>query len=167
MAKQIYKYGTLYYPNETNRKNFFCLKTEVDVYQEYINDVVKKYAKKDSLILDVGANVGIFTISFSKLFPSSTIYSFECVASTKEYLEKNIRENKCENVVIHDFALSDKNEETEITFNKDNIGNASIKLKPGDTDERIKIQTKKLRNPSKNTLSNKKSKKLHKIKESN
>lgn len=145
MVKQTYKYGVLNYSNEENRKKFFCLKNiEKDEYQEYVNDTVKKYGKNNTLILDVGANVGIFTISFAKLFPNSEIHSFECVPSTKNYLEMNVKENNCNNVVIHDYGLSDKNEQSDITFNEYNTGNASIKLKATKDDQRIKIELKKL-----------------------
>ena len=56
-----YKYGKLVFKNKTNRNEFF--KTSKKTYQEYINDVFKKYYKVKTNILDVGANVGIFTIS--------------------------------------------------------------------------------------------------------
>jgi FkbM family methyltransferase len=72
--------------------------------------------------LDVGANVGIFTISFSKISKNCMIHSFECDQETFNYLEETVKKNKENNVKIYNFGLSDQN--------KESIMNCSL-IKPG------------------------------------
>ena len=95
----------------------------------------------NSLVLDVGSNVGMFAVSFSKLFSNCIIHSFECTPLTVKCLEANIKENKCKNVVVHDFGLSDKNEETAISFIENNLGASSITQSFG---RKVEIKTKTL-----------------------
>ena len=63
--------------------------------------------KKEWVVLDIGANVGIFSCLFSKL--AKHVYSFEPIKETLEKLRVNLQANGCtDNVTIVDKAVSDK-----------------------------------------------------------
>jgi len=64
----------------------------VVLIQQIINDDqyhTKRFLRKDSVIIDGGANMGIFCIFVAHLEPSATIYAFEPAPETVETLRKN------------------------------------------------------------------------------
>lgn len=103
--------------------------------------------RKNPIIFDCGANMGMATLYFKWIFPYSSIIAFEPNPNSYALLENNIRENNLENVQIFNLGLS--NEEGEIPFYLDvyNPGTliGSIKRKRGGAGE-ISIETIKLSN---------------------
>ncbi len=83
----------------------------------------QEFLKSDSVILDCGANIGMFSLWAHYLCPSAQIYSFEPTESTFEILEKNIKENNLKDI-IHPFnvALGDKIQETKIRTTQVGMG---------------------------------------------
>jgi len=64
--------------------------------------------KKDPIIFDVGANAGQSIIRFKKLFPNSTIHSFEPLE--KECNSLLLKYKNDNSITINNFALGDKAE---------------------------------------------------------
>jgi len=58
-----------------------------------------------SVILDVGANVGAFTIAAAKLFPNVTVVAVEPVEQVFKLLEANVAANDLHNVQMFNCAL--------------------------------------------------------------
>ena len=81
--------------------------------------------KKDMVIIDVGANIGIIT-RFMRDF-AKTIYSIEPSPENFEALKKNVEFNEWDNVIPFNFALSDK--DGKANFNiwlKNRTGNSLV-----------------------------------------
>lgn len=64
---------------------------------------VKAYLRKDPIILDIGANVGAFSVWSTYRWPDSTIYAYEPIRESYEYLKTNTQHLK--NVEIHNVAI--------------------------------------------------------------
>ena len=65
---------------------------------------------KINYFFDVGANCGIYSLIISKLFPKTSILSFEPVKFTFKKLEKNISLNpNLKNIKRYNYGLSNKN----------------------------------------------------------
>lgn len=126
---QDYLYGTLCFLSEKESNRFFKNKKNenVNTYQEYINDMLKTYYRPNTNILDVGANVGIFSLSFAKIASNCQIHSFEPVKITNSLLNETIKINNINNVKIYNYGLGDKNEELNINVNPNQLGCSSIK----------------------------------------
>jgi FkbM family methyltransferase len=69
-------------------------------------EVLKKYLKKDSVVVDIGACIGTLTIPLSKL--AKEVHAFEPELHNLSYLRRNIEANKCKNITIHPLALGSK-----------------------------------------------------------
>jgi predicted methyltransferase len=63
--------------------------------------------KKDWIVFDCGANIGYFTILFSRLASQGKVYAFE-PTSTYNMLLQNLVHNKSTNVIAIKKALGNK-----------------------------------------------------------
>jgi FkbM family methyltransferase len=80
------------------------------VYGELDTKIVKKIVKTGDIVLDLGANIGYFTILFAKLVGiNGKVIAFEPELKNFKILKKNISENKFNNVILENKAVSDKN----------------------------------------------------------
>lgn len=74
------------------------------------------------MIIDCGSNIGMSVLYFKWLYPGSKVIAFEPDLSTCRLLERNVRENKLNDVEIHNKALSDRKETVTFYSKKDAPG---------------------------------------------
>lgn len=88
---------------------------------------IKKFNKKD-IFLDIGANVGIYSIAVAS--KGSMVYSAELDPKNISILFENIHLNKLyNNCLILPFALNDRNETVKIFYRDFSVGDALQSLK--------------------------------------
>ena len=105
---------------------------EVLVAQEYQRHGVTY--EDAACVLDVGANIGFFTLFAKKKNPRAVIHAFEPIPDTCEVLKRNVELNKLENVHVHSFAVgSDDGSRRAFTYYPHMAGNstATPSLKEG------------------------------------
>ncbi len=86
---------------------------EIFIRNQY--DVSEK-SVKGKVVIDAGANVGFFSLLCAHL-GAKRVYAFEPVAGTFEMLQKNIRENGFEGVIVPvNMALGTQNSSAYIRF---------------------------------------------------
>jgi FkbM family methyltransferase len=78
-------------------------------WEPEVVDVVATLVPKlrRTVCLDIGANVGIFSLVVAALDPGMTVHAFEPVPATFAALRRNVAVNTFTNVVAHEVALSD------------------------------------------------------------
>lgn len=64
-------------------------------------------AKRSKVILDIGANTGLYSIIASTVNPNAKIHSFEPVQRTAELFKANLRLNSPNKIEFHQVAVSD------------------------------------------------------------
>jgi FkbM family methyltransferase len=107
MKVSFFDYGTLHFLyREIFMRNIYYFKSK----------------KKNPLIIDCGANIGIATLFFKWLYPRSTIYTIEADKETFALLEKNIKQNKFKNIHLHNIAVWGKKEKINFYIDKTNPG---------------------------------------------
>lgn len=79
-----------------------------DYYEKEDEEVLFCLLKRDSVILDIGANIGWYSLLFSKRIPQSKIYAFEPIQDTYKNLVTNINLNKSGNIFPFSLGLSEK-----------------------------------------------------------
>jgi len=86
--------------------------------------------KKDGVVLDIGANLGTFTIPLAKANPRFTFHSFEPQRIIYYQLCANTFINGLDNVYTHHFGLSDKQDRMRLILpdyeTETNIGAFSV-----------------------------------------
>lgn len=88
----------------------------------------EKSVVKGSVVYDVGANVGFYTLLASFLVgDSGKVYAFEPVPENILYLNKHIKLNNASNVVVIEAAVSDQS--GELNF-KENVDSTQGSLSP-------------------------------------
>ena len=93
-------------------------------FEKESTEAVKKIVKNGDVVLDIGANIGYYTVIFSRLTGSKgMVYAFEPVKKYREVLKENLISNKVKNAKIYPFGFSDKKESLDIY-----IGNSSATL---------------------------------------
>ncbi|MDQ5956277.1 MAG: FkbM family methyltransferase [Candidatus Rhabdochlamydia sp.] len=79
-----------------------------DYYEKEDEEVLFNLLKKNAVILDIGANIGWYSLLFSKRLPQSKIYAFEPIQDTYKNLVTNINLNKSNNIFSFNLGLSEK-----------------------------------------------------------
>ena len=71
---------------------------------------ISRYLKKDEHFIDVGSNVGIYTLLAASIVGNNgLVYSFEPDYISNKRLLENIKLNKLKNVKVFQYAISNKN----------------------------------------------------------
>ena len=81
---------------------------------EYLHDLIEKYQIK--FFLDIGSNIGLYSILAEKRFPEIKIFAFEPHPDAFVRLENNLRLNKSKNVISYNIALSNKNKKSFLSI---------------------------------------------------
>lgn len=90
---------------------------------------MSRYILPDSVILDIGANVGNHTVYYSKFTQAKTIYVIEPIPKTCDLLLTNIRLNNCDNVITDFLGVALGNQNTigyPFLDQEHNLGGARI-----------------------------------------
>ena len=86
---------------------------------DYLN-ILKQNIHSGNIVLDIGANIGYYTLIMSKLVGSTgKVYAFEPEPKNFEVLKKNIELTKLDNVILEQKALSDIDGVTYLELSKD------------------------------------------------
>lgn len=127
--------------NKTYRKklpdNFFMLLNPTEhiqqqlfwygYYEKELSDLLKKLVNPNDVFVDVGANIGYFSLLVARYFPSANVISFEPVTDLFKKMNENITLNSIENIITVNAAAGESNEERELFISgPDNSGMSSF-----------------------------------------
>jgi FkbM family methyltransferase len=106
-------------------------------YEEDVYKIIGKLIGSDSVIFDIGANYGWYSLIFSKIFPNARVFAFEPIPSTFNYFLTNISLNHCQNVKAFNHGLSNESGTINFYFYPELSANASITNVSGREDVQI------------------------------
>jgi FkbM family methyltransferase len=110
-------------------------------YEDYVTRVFYKLLQPGDVVLDVGANIGYFTLlSASIVGKSGRVISFEASPQIFTYLSSNLSLNESENVESFCAAVGDKNGQVEFFEADDShLGLSSLRHLDNNNSKRIMI----------------------------
>jgi len=85
-------------------------------YEKQESVLFDKLINDGMVILDVGANIGWYSLLWGKKFRNVKIHAFEPIVETCNYLIANVVLNGLTNVTVHNFGLSDREEEVKFYY---------------------------------------------------
>ena len=109
---------------------------------------LKKQLVNGSVFIDIGANIGAYSLIASKLVGNKgKVYSFEPVKSIHNQLTQNIKQNSITNIVVEKMAIFDKNTTLELYISDNqNMGMSSILHHSNESGEKQTVQATTLDN---------------------
>jgi len=132
--------GALFYPKGTKKNPIpFDSLFIPYIYKEIYFDGVYVdifNTKKDMVVIDVGANIGIVTDYMRRY--SKNVYAIEPSKEHFEALKKNKEFNKWDNVELFNLALADKDGEMTLNLNESNRTCHSLTNDYGQGGEKVK-----------------------------
>jgi FkbM family methyltransferase len=92
-----------------------------NIYSEYVHEMpetkfLQNYSNDDWVCLDVGANIGYFSVLLSTLCPKGRVIAVEPISENAEFTKQNLDRNKITNCDVECAALSDEVGEREFNL---------------------------------------------------
>jgi FkbM family methyltransferase len=94
-------------------------------YEKTDSDMIVRLVRDGDRVLDIGANIGWYSITLAKRFPKADIHAFEPIPRTYASLARNVALNGVKNVTLHNFGFSNKTEELTFYYYPSGSVNAS------------------------------------------
>lgn len=124
VGRNLYRtrYGDMFWLAE-DRYIDSCLIRD-SVFEEASTNIVKRLVRKDWTALDVGANIGYYSVLLSRAVGNSgRVIAFEPTHHFSKVLESNLKANGIKNVDVQNLGLSDKRQQLPVQ-----IGDSSATL---------------------------------------
>lgn len=92
--------------------------------------LVASYLRPGMKVLDVGANIGLYSILADKRMQTGAVWAFEPSKETFKRLQRNLKLNSCKLVQSLQVALSDTPDSSSVLMTDSGFGDAYRYLKP-------------------------------------
>jgi len=114
------------------------------VYEPFETKIVKGLIRKGDVVLDIGANIGYYTLLFAKLVgKNGRVIAFEPEPDNFAILKKNITLNNYKNIEAFQKAVSDRTEKIKLFLHKTAKTQHSI-YSSTENDRAIEVESVKL-----------------------
>lgn len=93
----------------------------------------------NALIIDIGANTGLFTLRMKELYPDSSIYCYEPFKNNFEQLSQNIQLSALKDIEIIQKGVGGISRTEKLFLNKSNLGGHSLYEQEARSNEYVSI----------------------------
>ena len=116
--------------------NDFGIINEIYIVKEY--NQLMGYLKQNSVVIDIGAQIGVFSVFAGKIAKKGLVLSYEPFTENFEMLNQNIKLNSLENLKAFKKGISGKSGKRELVISEENTGGHSLFESGG---KKVEIQT--------------------------
>lgn len=102
-------------------------------------DIAAKYIRKDSIILDIGANIGLHALSFSAMAKDGLVIAYEPQPKTFRTLQQNIFQNYIKNIIPLNVAIAKESALAEFYVMSDDAYSSLIDTGRKELTEKVKV----------------------------
>lgn len=92
-------------------------------YSENINFHIFKNIRPNTILLDIGSNIGTTSLPTATAFPSVDVHCFEPNLEINNKLKENAELNFLDNVYIYDWGISNKSSVKTLFYSGEKFGN--------------------------------------------
>jgi FkbM family methyltransferase len=98
-----------------NKKGLALSISHYGTYEESEAKIMEEKIKVGNIVVDVGANIGLHTLNMARIVGNTgRVFAFEPDPSNFEILEKNVKINNYQNIILEQKAVGDKNGRTTL-----------------------------------------------------
>jgi len=117
-------------------------------YEPFETELLKKLLKKNMTVVNIGANIGYYTLIAANYVGSDgKVYAFEPAPKNYKLLVRNIEENGYKNILPIQVAVSDKKGTLKFFLDKSNLGGHSLaKQNINEKNSFVEVETNSLDN---------------------
>ena len=91
-------------------------------YEKSESKIMEEEIKVGNIVVDVGANIGLHTLNMARIVGNTgQVFAFEPDPSNFKILEKNVKVNNYQNIILEQKAVGDKHGRTTL-YQSDNPG---------------------------------------------
>ena len=117
-----------------------CIQQWIILHNEYFEqeemDSIFQYIPQETVMLDIGANVGSHTLYFCNTLNATKVYAFDPNPEMVEIFKKNMELNKKDNVVITQAAVGESKGKSSLIINDDwKINRGGVRVKSDEKGE--------------------------------
>ena len=106
-----------------NKKGLALSISHYGTYEKLEAKIMEEKIKVGNITVDVGANIGLHTLNMARIVGNTgRVFAFEPDPSNFEILEKNVKINNYQNIILEQKAVGDKHGRTTL-YQSDNPGN--------------------------------------------
>ncbi|GAB4005377.1 hypothetical protein GCM10028808_05050 [Spirosoma migulaei] len=109
-------------------------------FEETETQTILSFVKEDTVMLDIGANMGFYSIRVGQKAKKGKVIAFEPDPGNFAILQKNLALNTLTNVVTYNAALSDKKDTLRLYKHPFNVGDYRL-YNDGDFTEYVDVPT--------------------------
>lgn len=109
-------------------------------FEETETQTILGYVQEHTVMLDIGANMGYYSIQVGQKATKGKVYAFEPDPGNFAVLQKNLALNNITNVIVHNAALSDKQDTMRLYKHPFNVGDYRL-YNDGDFTEYVDVPT--------------------------
>lgn len=111
-------------------------------YEPRVTQELEKFLRCKENFIDIGANIGFFSLFASKLLEEGNVYSFEASPEIYSKLEDNIKINDIQNITAYNYAISDEIKDVVIyESSRAHRGLTSIRALSEDISKKRKVKS--------------------------
>ena len=124
-------------------------------YEPIETDIVKSNVKKNDIVVDVGANIGLHTLNMARIVGNTgQVFAFEPDPSNFEILKKNVKINNYKNIILEQKAVGDKHGRTTL-YQSDHPGKHRIFPQTEQAKSQVQVELTNLDNYFDSDMTNK------------
>jgi FkbM family methyltransferase len=116
--------GLLIYSNA--RTPLHSLFIDVFEHGEYVNPSIPQI-KCGDIVVDIGANIGMFSLFAASISPDIQVYAFEPASDTFALLQQNVAANNLTNIQCQQCAVSAATGELQLYLDLGSLGDSAIR----------------------------------------
>jgi FkbM family methyltransferase len=106
-------------------------------YEPYESSIIRSLAPHIDIMLDIGANIGWYSLLVASINTSASIHAFEPIPSTFKRLNDNCLLNNAKFISVHNFGFSSEQGSFPFYWYPEGTGNASIRNLAGRDDAQV------------------------------
>lgn len=96
------------------------------LHGEKERQICTELLESDSVVIDIGAHIGLYTVFFAKIVSAGKVHAFEPNPGAFMKLQRHAEINECDNIVLNNLALGEQSKTVTLQVPEGRTGSATL-----------------------------------------